>query len=184
MNSIIDFLNENECVISLFFSFATFLSLIIGGIFALKQWSTECKLKSADYIISLTDKIRTDTNIAFYLFEYNQRWYDIHFHSGSETEKKVDYTLSFFNYVCYLATQKIITTADFDFFKYQINRVLLNEQCQDYLYNLYHFSKKSGLPTSFPELFNYAKENKYIDDLFYDRNAHKYSDKYHKYLNF
>ena len=43
---------------------------------------------------------------------------------------------------------------------------------------------KSGLPISFPELFNYAKENKYIDDLFYDRNAHKYSDKYHKYLNF
>lgn len=32
--------------------------------------------------------------------------------------------------------------------------------------------------------FFYAKENKYIDELFYDRNAHKYSDKYHKYLNF
>ena len=184
MNSFIEFLKTYEYFISLFFSFATFMSLIIGGIFALKQWSTACKLKRADYIISLTDKIRLDDNIVFYLFEYNHIWYDIHFHGGSETEKKVDYTLSFFDYVCYLASQKIITKADFTLFKYQIDRILLNVQCQDYLYNLYHFSMKSGLPISFPELFNYAKENKYIDDLFYDRNVHKYSDKYHKYLNF
>ena len=42
---------------------------------------------------------------------------------------------------------EIITDKEFDFFKYEVERILMNQQVQDYFYNLYYFSKK------FPDLF-------------------------------
>lgn len=183
MSTLIDFIKQNGDVVSAVFTLITIISIIVGGIFTLRQWITTQKLKRADYIINLTDKIRIDDNIVFYLFEYSAQWYDDSFH-GSQNEKKVDYTLSFFNCICYLKKHRIIKNTDFKFFKYQIDRIVQNSQYQDYMYNLFHFSKRVGLPISFPELFEYTKKSNYIDKSFYDKNAYKYSSKYHHYLNY
>ena len=157
----------------------TFISVIVGGIFALKKWNKYLKLNRAEYVKKLLDEIRTNESIDFYLFEYNEKWYNKDFHS-SEIEKKVDFTLEFFSYICYLKNNKIITESDFDCFKYDIVRIIQNKQFCNYCYNLYHFSSKFNLPMSFNNLFIYAKKNHYFNNDFWDPK----SDKYPHYLNF
>ena len=46
-----------------------------------------------------------------------KKWYSESFHQSGELELKVDKTLSYFSYICYLKRQKIITDKEFDFFK-------------------------------------------------------------------
>ena len=47
----------------------------------------------------------------------------------------------------------------------------MNQQVQDYFYNLYHFSKKFKTPLTFKYLFEYGKKGKmFDDDDFYDKN--------------
>lgn len=158
----------------------TFLTVIIGGVFALHKWNTNIKLKRADYIYSLLNDLRTNERNAFYLFEYDAKWYNLQFHQGGDMEKKVDYTLSFFSYICYLKQQKILSKKEFDCFKYELERVLTNEQFRSYFYNIYHFSKHINQPISFLHLFTYAKDNGYFDDEFWNAT----STRYPHYLNF
>ena len=113
-----------------------------------------------------------------------KKWYYESFHQSGELELKVDKTLSYFSYICYLKRQKIITDKEFDFFKYEVERILMNQQVQDYFYNLYHFSKKFKTPFTFKYLFEYGEKGKMFDDDFYDKSAYEKSKKYHRYLNF
>ena len=174
---------NSEITLSDIIALLTFLTIVIGGCFALKKWNVSMKLKRAEYIQNLTEKIRLDENIVFYLFEYDKPWYDIKFHGGN-LEKQVDYTLSYFSYFCYLRNNNIISKKDFDCFKYQLERIIHNSQFIDYCYNLYHFSSKQDLPISFLDLFYYAKENNCFDKDFWDKGAYKRTHKYHHYLNF
>ena len=158
----------------------TFLTVIIGGIFALHKWNMNIKLKRADYIYSLLNDLRTNERNAFYLFEYDEEWYNLQFHKGGDMEKKVDYTLSFFSYICYLKQHNILSDKEFDCFRYELERVLTNEQFKSYFYNIYHFSTKLNKPISFIHLFTYAKDNGYFDDEFWSNNSLQYPH----YLNF
>lgn len=160
--------------------------IIVGGIFAYYQWRKSVNLKRADYINELTEKIRTDESIkeTIYIFDYDIPWYSKDFHGSMETELKVDKTLSYFSYICYLKKQKIISKKEFKFFEYEIKRTLINNQVQDYLYNLYHFANKFNVPLTFEFLFEYGKKTKCFDTDFYDANTCEMTCKYHKYLNF
>ena len=158
----------------------TFISVIIGGIFALWKWNKSLKLNRAEYVKKLLDEIRTNDNIVFYLFEYDKKWYNDNFHNSDNLERKVDITLEFYSYICYLYNNKIITKSDFDCFKYDVVRIIQNKQFCNYCYNLYHFSSKLKLPMSFNDLFIYAKKNHYLNDDFWDPKSKKYPH----YLNF
>lgn len=46
------------------------------------------------------------------------------------------------------------------FLNYEVERILMNQQVQDYFYNLYHFSKKFKTPLTFKYLFEYGKKEK------------------------
>ena len=67
---------------------------------------------------------------------------------------------------------------------YDIERILVNQDLQDYFYNLYHFSKKSNVPFAFQYLFEYGNKHNFFDVAFFDSTAHKTNLKYHNYLNF
>ena len=159
---------------------------IIGGIFAYYQWKKNTLLKRAEYINELTEKIRTDKDISetVYILDYGKPWYSREFHGSGENERKMDKTLSYFSYICYLKKQKIITKKEFTFFKYEAIRILQSLQIQDYFYNLYHFANKFGTPLTFKYLFEYGKENKMFDDAFYSKDSHLSSEKYHYNLNY
>lgn len=163
------------------------LVAISGGLFVFYQWGYNSRLKKAEYINELTEKIRTDEMIReiIYIFDYGERWYSKEFHFSGELERKVDKTLSYFSYICYLKSRWIITEKELYFFKYELERILRDEQVQDYLYNLYHFSIKIGVPMTFKYLFDYGKKKKIFDKEMYDKESYKSENThFHCYLNF
>lgn len=161
-------------------SILTFLSIIVGGVFALYKWNMNMRLKRAEYIKHLFDEIRTNPSIHFYVFEYNEHWYDENFHNSGDLEKNIDYTLSFFSHICYLRNNRIISATDFDHFKYELARIIRNRQFVEYMYNLYHFSQYVNQPISFVGLFEYAQKNHCFDTEFWNKDSVAYPC----YLNF
>ena len=163
------------------------LIAIIGGLFVFYQWRHNSRLKKADYINELTGKIRTDEIIreTMYMFDYGERWYSKEFHSSGDLERKVDKTLSYFSYICYLKSRRILTKKELYFFQYELKRILSNQQVQDYLYNLYHFSNKMGVPMAFKYLFDHGKKEKIFSQEMYDKESYKNTNNFfHRYLNF
>lgn len=160
--------------------------VIIGGIFGCYQWRKSVLLKRADYINALIEKIRTDNDIkdVVYMLDYGENWYTEKFHGSGKKEIKVDKTLSYFSYICYLKKQRIISNREFTFFKYEIERILMNVQVKDYFYNLYHFSNKYDTPFTFYYLFEYGEKRKMFEKDFYNNNAYKINERYHHNLNF
>lgn len=174
-------------IISNIVQILTCLSIVIGGAFAYRKWSTSLKIKRAEYINALIEKIRSDDFIRdiIYMIDYGKIWYTQKFHNSGELENRVDYTLSYFSYICYLKSQGIIKNKEFDFLKYDIDRTLMNPQVIDYFYNLYHFSSKFDSPMSFIYLFDYAKMKGFLRTDFFDKEAWKSSEgRYHHYLNY
>lgn len=108
----------NEISISDITSIISVCLVIAGGIFGFFQWRKNVLLKRAGYINELTEKIRTDAYIkdVIYMFDYGKEWYSEQFHKSGELELKVDKTLSYFSYICYLKKQRIISKKEFDFF--------------------------------------------------------------------
>lgn len=150
---------------------------VSGGILALYQWNKNLKLKRADYLYELSTKLRTDevlSDVVKY-FDYDEPWYNDTFHEEHTIEKKIDTILSFFSYICYLKNRKMISNKEFRIFKYEIDRILKSNQTQDYLFNIYHFSKKNNEDIPFYYLFQYAENNKMIDKEFYNSNSKRYS---------
>ena len=154
--------------------------IVFGGGFTLYKWNISLKFKRCEYIRRLLDDIRTNVQSEFYLFEYNENWYDKNFHHNKDIESKIDSTLSKFSYICYLKNNRLISDNEFDYFKYELQRILSNRQFQYYMYNLYHFSQHIKQPMPFVDLFKYAKENDYFDTEFWN----KRSKQYPHYLNF
>ena len=161
------------------------LTVIIGGFFTLFQWKKKNNRQKAEYINELTEKIRTDPDIRdiVYVIDDNLPWYSKSFHGSGELERKIDKTLSYFSYICYLRKQHVITKKEFCFFQYEIDRILMNAQVMDYFYNLYHFAGKFSLPITFQYLFQYGEKNKMIDEDFYDNTSFITNNKYHKNIN-
>lgn len=145
------------------------VSAIIGGLFVFYQWQHNNRLKKADYINELTEKIRTDEMIkeTIYMFDYDEDWYSEEFHLSGDLERKVDKTLSYFSYICYLKSRGVITKKELYFFQYELERILRNQQVQDYFYNLYHFSNKNGVPMTFKYLFEYGEKEKLFSKEMY-----------------
>ncbi|HAU86849.1 MAG TPA: hypothetical protein DCW90_15565 [Lachnospiraceae bacterium] len=176
----------SEISISDITSVLSVVLVILGGIVGCYQWRKSVLLKRAGYINDLTEKIRTDNDIkkVIYMLDYGNEWYSFKFHGSGEMERKVDKTLSYFSYICYLKEQKIISNKEFYFFKYEVERILMNKQVQDYFYNLYHFSNKFDTSFTFKYLFDYGKKRKMFDHNFYDKEAYRKDVRYHHNLNF
>ena len=103
------------------------------------------------------------------MFDYDEDWYSEEFHLSGDLERKVDKTLSYFSYICYLKSRGIITKKELYFFQYELERILRNQQVQDYFYNLYHFSNKNGVPMTFKYLFEYGEKEKLFSKEMYDK---------------
>ena len=157
----------------------------LGGVFAFFQWWRSSYIKRAEYINELTEKIRSDNDIReiVYLIEYgNEDWYTEKFHGSPELEKNVDKTLSYFSYICYLKSMRIISARELSFFEYKITRILKDDNIQRYLFNLHHFSEKNDVPMSFNYLLKYGKSHKLLSKEFYKKDSKEYQE--YKYLNF
>ena len=172
----------NEFSVGDIISFISMFLVVIGGCFGYHQWRKSVKIKRAEYLNELTEKIRTDNDISkmIYILDYDLMWYDDTFHNSGEFERQMDKTLSFFSYICYLYENNLIEKREFNFFKYEINRILVNPSTIKYFYNLFHFSKTYRTPMTFKFLFKYGEKEKLYNEEFYNPD----SEDYPHYLNF
>lgn len=173
---------NNEYNLGNIISVISIIITTIVAIFGFYQWKRSNTIKKAEYIEKLTEKIRTDDDIKemVYVLDYGDLWYIKSFHGSGGLERKMDKTLSYFSYICYLYNSRLISRKEFAIFEYEIERILLNAQVKNYFFNLYHFAKKLKTPMTFSFLFEYGEKTRKFDDEFYDNQ----SEKYPKYLNF
>ena len=164
-------------------SIITVTFAVFGGIFALVQWVNSNRIKRAEFINQIIEKLRFDREMVevIYMIDYDFNWYNEKFHdSDRDLEYKVDKILSYLSYICYLKSTRNITKKEFEIFKYELNRTCISPCVQDYLWNIYHFSKKNGSSCTFEYLINYGFDEKILDIDFLDNN----SKSYNRRLNF
>lgn len=168
---------------------------ILGALFASLQWSRDSKVRRADFIKNIIEKLRSDNDMkdALYLFEYGDSWYNAGFHKGAGgLEPKVDKLLQYYTYICYLKNNCLLRKKEFCLFQYEIVHTLSNKDVQDYLYNIYHFSERVntekdcyGINKSFPfyHLIRFGIRKGVVQRDFLDENVYLKSNKYHHILN-
>ncbi len=129
---------------------------VMGLCYGLYQWRKSTQVKRAEFVFNIYEKLRLekDTMNAMYMIDYEKSWYEKDFHSkeknrDSDKEYGIDRLLSILSYICYLRKEGCIEDKEFLLFKYDIDRVSKSYQCQNYMWNVYHFSKDE-LHTSCP----------------------------------
>jgi len=149
---------------------------IVGGFFALFQWKQSYRLKRAELIKEAMLKIRDDTDIALVLYsiDYGDHWYNQEFVENHTIEAQYDKVFAFFDYLCYLYNRKIFGKNEFRIFEYRIKRMQQNSSFRNYLFNLYHFSRKNNTDISFYNLLKYLKKQGLIDKEFWNVDSKKY----------
>lgn len=160
----------------------------VGCIISVLQWNSSQKMDRADRVYGLIGLIRTDNDIRsiLYKIDYSENWYNEDFHSGvSGIESQVDRTFTYFSYICYLESSRVLNEDEFRFFEYHIDRILKNEDSINYLYNIYHWSNKFGIPCSFSCLCDYGRKKGLLDEAFFDPKSWKDRNNcYFRNLNF
>lgn len=156
----------------------------VGGVLALLQWRSASKVKRAEFVNQIIEKLRFDQDMvnAMGMVDYGTIRYDESFHNGTDgKEAQIDKLLSYLSIVCFLRTLHVIQKDEFAFFEYYLYRVYSSGSLCGYLWNLYHFAKKRNIRCPFHFLIKYGVKNKMIDwENFKDPN----SNIYNKTLNF
>jgi len=156
-------------------NYLTIVSIIIvsiGGFFALIQWCSSIKLRRAKFINKIINITRFDEGISKTMliidYDENNNWYDDDFHnSDTALEYQIDKLLSYIDYVCYLYSEEIISYNEFIVLEYKVTRICCSNSVQEYLWNLYHYSKiKMNVYCSFINLIDYGIKNKILPDNF------------------
>lgn len=145
----------------------------LGGFFALFQWRQSYKLKRAEHLKEAVTKIREDKVFASVLYDidYGVIWYTHDFVGTHSEEQKFDMVFAYFDYLCYLKNKHILSKSEFRVFDYRIKRMTKNKCFLNYMFNLYHFSKKNMADFSFYHLLAYLRKNKLLNESFWDVNS-------------
>lgn len=165
-------------------SLLSLLLIIVGGIFAYKQWTAANRIKRTEFINQIIEKLRFDADMVktMLTIDYDHQWYDENFHNDNFTlEFEVDKVLSYLSYICYTYKMKNISKKEFKILRYELNRACSSPAVQGYLWNLYHFSKTQKTDCTFQYLIDYGIKNKIIDKKVFTNNQ---CGEYPKYLNF
>ncbi len=94
------------------------LILFIGFLFGIYQWAHANKLKRAEFLKQIIEKLYFDEQLSRFMYdkiEYNNDiWYTNDFHGGPN-EDLTDKFLLNINYICYLRDLKIIKQTNLRF---------------------------------------------------------------------
>ena len=169
--------------LELLIKFVTLIGALAGGFFALYQWKHAVKIKRAEFISQIIEKLRFNEELSnmMNMIDYGEDWYDENFHNNRNGfELKIDRLFSYINYVLILRKNSIITEIEFECLQYKFNRICSFHNTQAYLWNIHHFSAANKSLCSFFEMVEYAKENGFLPAEFWQHN----STYYKKWLNF
>ncbi len=164
------------------------ITTVIGFVVTICVWISNIKVRRADYIRDMLEKIHNDRTVqdVVYIMQYNDKWYTTAFYDDHEFETKMDAALSFFSYICYLRNKRIITKDEFGLFHSMICHIAKNNSTLRYFYNLRHYSeiyssKFAKAPKkhikyytfmnlfTFRYLFEYMVKNNYVDKKLFSK---------------
>ena len=176
-----NFIMDNwQTLITLFFA-------VIGGSFALLQWTKNNNIKKAEFYNQIIEKLNCDSDVVqvMYMITYGEiQWYGytkgapLHFLVDKKTEELIDKSLHYLDYICYLRDKNLIDKKGFYIFEYEIHRCCKNIQTQTYIFNLYKFSERENAKCGFQNLINYAIKKK-----LFSKDFMKNKNRYTKTLN-
>ena len=146
-------LSENVIVI------ITLVGSIIGGIIALIKWNQSIKVRHAEFINQIHEKLRYDEKFVktMNLIDYGKFVWPF---NSEEEEITTDALLALLNYICYLYEIKIITRKELDIFEYKLIRTFNNSIIKEYFNFLLNFSKENNTICSFKYLIDYGIKTK------------------------
>ena len=128
----------------------SFMGAIVMAWWGYMKWDASRHERRAEFLFNILQKLRDDKEIMDFI--YSADWSK----SGTGiTEAQKDRALSYLSYICYLASQKVITPDEFAFFEYEINRVLKNRGVSEYLDFIVNFADKNGSKNPFCALLDY-----------------------------
>ena len=141
---------------------------VAGGLWALFEWHRSNNEKRAEFLDAMLKRFYEDEIRDFFyrcIDSESQDWYD----RGKENVafmKQVDSAFSFFSYLCYLRMKGLIEKKEFDFFSYQIDRLLNNQQTWHYLLSLIEIEKEQKLKNPFSALMEYGHSSGFNAEIF------------------
>lgn len=143
---------------------------IVGLVFGLYQYYRNSKDRRSLRLNELIFRLWSDEEIrsTIQLFEYDTTWYHNCSFVSRDTETRVDKTLQYLSYICYLKKQGVITQNEFNVFEYEISRLFHNRCVKEYLDFLLSFSRSefgdnTGKPPfPFHDLLDFGRRNNYI----------------------
>ncbi len=171
-------------------SLLTLIIAVIGGFFALHKWKESIINKRSEIVKELIEKVRSDQKISTVMdiidwndsFTYNGK-FELNNKINRESLNNVDdssfflmidETLSHFSYICYLQKKKLLKKSDIKIFEYELRRLLDNVHICNYLFSLYHWSKKLKVSMSFEYLVKYGLKKGYLRRDFYKLSSINY----------
>ena len=158
-----------------FIAIATLLVGLVSVVFVGIQLWQKYRMDHSKQVLDMLNKTRSERSIAelLYQLDYNKFHYDGYFH-GSQTEQLVDNVLHYYEYILYLREKNILNKKEFQFFEYDIQRIVCNHDMQSYFFTLYHFVK-GKLSFKYQRLLKYGRKNGWVVEDFYNKNSTKYT---------
>ncbi|MCL2005830.1 MAG: hypothetical protein FWG73_06660 [Planctomycetaceae bacterium] len=160
------------------------ITAIATIVIALWQWEQRRKIRRAEFVKELVEKLRFDDELAeagrIIDHDLQNTTFTADFYKDKKNELRIDKYLAYLSYLCYLIEAKLITDNETQLFGYKIVRVLESSLVKGYLWNLMRFSEvRLGVKCSFHNLITYGMKHGRIDkDFMTNRN------KFPKVLNF
>ena len=131
------------------------IGAIVMAWWGYSKWDVARRERRAEFLFNLIQKLRDDKEIMDFI--YSADWS----RPGNEvSEQQKDRALTYLSYICYLASQNVITSDEFAFFEYEINRVLKSKVVGDYLSFIKGFAKENGCDNPFCALLAYSENVK------------------------
>jgi len=152
---------------------ATMISAFVAAVALVLTYVQFCKrvkLEHAQQVFKMQESTRNKEIVDFFrMIDYgeNQGWYD-GFHQNEKLEKMVDNALLLYNYIVYLQKQSLLTSKEFSYFSYEIDKIVSNEDVKRYFLFLHQYTKKAKLPFKYEHLLQYGIEKGYIKSESFD----------------
>jgi hypothetical protein len=129
-----------------FLGLGTIIVAAIGICISVKQNKKQNQIRMSQLVYKINEKINNELMPAYMEYiEYKRKtsWYDYRFHGG-KVERKIDPLLLYFNYLCHIYQQGIISAEYFGLFKYFIDRTVRHQDVRCYLWNLKQFANSQN----------------------------------------
>ncbi|MBQ9886879.1 MAG: hypothetical protein IJM37_08505 [Lachnospiraceae bacterium] len=137
--------------------------VLIGLDQAYKQWKKDIAIKRAEYLRELYENAEKDEDLLEIrqLLQYKEHWFDDSFFDKENIDKKrkIDKTLNFYSYICYLGYKEDLDRYETSFFDYELKCAMNNEQIKAYVYNLGESSKDKNATIPFWYFYYYGCES-------------------------